>query len=301
MDHLSRISIFAAVVQNESFAGAGRQLGITTSAVSKQIQNLEAALKIKLLNRTTRKVSLTEEGALYYARSSRALADLQEAEEEIQELKSCPRGALKITMPHSFGIQHLSAAIAEFGHLYPDVELNINFDDQTVDLVGGGYDLAIRIGELKDSTLIAKRLASCPIILCASPAYLAAHGTPQAPADLAGHNMLAYSNKNGPHEWRYKTPLGKVEAIQLQGSFKCNSGDMLMQAACNDMGIATLPIFYVSAHIHTGALVPLLTEYLSWPRPDIYAVYMPSQYISTRLRLFIDHIAAHCNNLPWEA
>ncbi len=299
MDHLSRISIFIAVVQNESFAGAARQLGITTSAVSKQIQNLEAALKIKLLNRTTRKVSVTEEGALYYARSNRALADLQEAEEEIQDMKSCPRGALKITMPHSFGAKHLSSAIAAFGMRYPEVDLNINFDDKTVDLVGGGYDLAIRIGDLKDSSLIAKRLASCPILLCASPEYLVKHGKPQTPRALRGHNMLAYSNQTGAHEWRYKTPNGVVENIQLQGSFKCNSGEMLMQAACHGLGIATLPIFYVAEYIKSGALVPILSDYVSYPQRDIFAVYQPTQYISTRLRLFIDHLAASCKKLPW--
>ena len=165
MDQISRIGIFIAVVKNASFAGAARDLGITSSAVSKQIQNLEHELQVKLLNRTTRKVSVTEEGAIFFDRAGRALDDIQEAQEHIQERKACPSGSLKISLPLSFGLQYLGAAITSFALQYPEVELDVSFDDRIVDIIGDGYDLSVRIANLKNSTLIARRLASCPIIL----------------------------------------------------------------------------------------------------------------------------------------
>ena len=197
MDHLSRIGIFIAVVKNQSFARAARELGITSSAVSKQVQNLEHELQVKLLNRTTRKVAPTEEGAIFFERATRALEDLQEAREQVHELKSNPKGALKVSIPHSLGINYLAKGIAAFAKKYPDIHLDLNFDDRIVDMVSEGFDLVVRISDLQDSSLISRRLASCPITICASPEYLKTHGDLKTPEDLAKHNVLAYTRNTG--------------------------------------------------------------------------------------------------------
>jgi DNA-binding transcriptional LysR family regulator len=299
MDHISRIGVFIAVVKAGSFAGAALSLGITSSAVSKQIQNLEQDLQVKLLNRTTRNVSPTEEGTLYFERAARALEDLKEAEDEINELKSRPRGPLKISLPQSLGVKYFGDAIARFAARYPEVELDVSLDDRFVDVAGEGFDLVLRIGSLKDTSLIARRLAACPFVLCASPAYLRAHGTPQRPADLAEHNTLVFTGNRGPHEWRFTNEAGETDHVALQGGFKADAGEMLCKAALHDVGIVLLPIFYVAEHLESRRLQHVLPEFETAPARDIYAVFPPSRFQSTRLRLFVDHLVAAAKQLPW--
>ncbi|WP_350334235.1 LysR family transcriptional regulator [Coralliovum pocilloporae] len=299
MDHLSRIAIFVAVLQERSFAGAARKLGITGSAVSKQIQNLEHDLQVKLLNRTTRSVTPTEEGAVYFDRAKQALDDLKEAREELLELKSRPHGPLKIGLPHSLGIKYLTDCVARFADEYPEVALDVNLDDRYVDLVNEGYDVVVRIGALKDTSLVARRLASCPLFLCASPAYLKRHGVPDKPADLADHNVLAYTANSAIHEWRYRTPEQERGQVSLSGTFRSNSGDILCQSAVEGVGIVMLPVFYLAEHLKQGRLVRLFPDYTTWPERDIHAVFRPNRYQSARLRLFIDHLVAACRGLPW--
>jgi len=301
MDHISRIGVFIAVVKAGSFAGAAQSLGITSSAVSKQIQNLEQDLQVKLLNRTTRNVSPTEEGALYFDRAARALEDLSEAEDEINELKSRPRGPLKVSLPQSLGVKYFGDTIAQFAAQYPEVELDVSLDDRFVDVAAEGFDLVLRIGSLKDTSLIARRLADCPLVLCASPAYLRAHGTPQVPADLAQHNALAFTGNQGPHEWRFTNAAGETGQVALQGSFKADSGDILCKAALQDVGIVFLPIFYVAEHIKIGRLQHVLPDYATSPAREIYAVFPPNRFQSTRLRLFVDHLVTAAKQLPWRA
>lgn len=300
MNHISRIGIFIAVVKNDSFAGAAQELGITSSAVSKQIQKLEHELQAKLLNRTTRKVSLTEEGGIFFERAGRALEDLQEAEEQIHELKAHPRGSLKVSLPVSLGRKYLGKAIASFANQYPEVELNINFDDRFIDMIEEDIDISIRIGILQDSSMIARRLASCPQIVCASTEYLSKHPAPNHPKDLAEHNVLSYTRNKAMHEWRYKDPNGKEGQVNLRGTFKSNTGDMMCEAAIQGVGIVILPIFYVAEHLETGALQRILPDYTTWPDRDIHAVFLPNRYLSTRLRLFVDHLTITCKALPWE-
>ena len=300
MDPLSRINIFLEVVKAASFAGAGRKLGITSSAVSKQIQNLEHDLQIKLLNRTTRNVSVTEEGALYFDRAGRALEDLQEAEEQIHELKSRPRGSLKVSIPSKIGVTYLAKAITDFAKLYPQVNLDLNFEDTVVDIIDEGFDLAIRIGVLEDSSLISRRLASCPIYVCASPEYLKKHGTPTHPDDLLDHNVLAYTRNKVTTEWAYQDASGKQGEIRLHGNFRCDTGDMQRQAVLDGVGIAILPLFYVNENLANGDIVRILEDYTTWPDRNIYAVFRPNKYLSTRLRLFVDHMTIACKQLPWE-
>jgi DNA-binding transcriptional LysR family regulator len=300
MDHLSRVGVFLAVVKAQSFAGAARELGITSSAVSKQVQNLEQNLRVKLLNRTTRNVSVTEEGALYYERAGRALGDLQEAQEQIQEMKLRPKGPLKVSLPHSLGVKYLTEAIALFAVRYPEVDLNVSLDERFVDIVNEGFDVVLRIGSLKDTSLVARRLASCPFVLCASPAYLEANGTPKAPDDLSNLNVLAYTQNGGLHEWQYEDPVGKSGLVSLTGNFKSDSGDILCRAAIEGVGIVNLPVFEVAKHLESQELRSILPNYVTQPRREIYAVFQPNRFQSLRQRLIVDHLVATCKQLPWE-
>lgn len=301
MDHVSRVGVFIEVVKEQSFAGAARVLGITSSAVSKQVQNLEHDLQVKLLNRTTRNVSVTEEGAIYFERAARALEDLQEAREQIYELKSRPRGRLKISLPQSLGIKYLGQAIVEFAADYPEVELDVSLDERFVDIVNEGFDLAVRIGSLEDTSLVARRMASCPLVICASANYLEAHGTPLKPDDLTNHNVLAFTGNSGLHEWRYQDAVGQYGQVGLNGNFKSDSGDILCRAALEGVGIAILPIFYVAEHIKNQELYPVLSSYVTSPNRDIYAVFQPNRFQSTRQRLLVDHLVSTCRQLPWES
>ena len=300
MDHVSRVGVFLAVVKAQSFAGAARKLGITSSAVSKQVQNLEQDLQVKLLNRTTRNVSMTEEGAFYYERAERALGDLQEAQEQIYEMKSRPQGPLKISLPHSLGVKYFGQAVASFAVQYPEVELNVSLDERFVDIVNGNFDIALRIGSLEDTSLIARRMASCPFILCASPNYVEINGEPNTPDDLKGHNVLAYTRNGGIHEMRYEDPAGKIGQVGLTGNFKSDSGDILCRAAIEGVGIAILPAFYVAEHLENQELQTVLPKYVTWPKREIYAVFQPNRYQSQRQRLFVDQLVATCKELPWE-
>ncbi len=301
MDHVSRVGVFIEVVKEQSFAGAARVLGITSSAVSKQVQNLEHDLQVKLLNRTTRNVSVTEEGAIYFERAARALEDLQEAREQIYELKSRPRGRLKISLPQSLGIKYLGQAIVEFAADYPEVELDVSLDERFVDIVNEGFDLAVRIGSLEDTSLVARRMASCPLVICASANYLEARGTPLKPDDLTNHNVLAFTGNSGLHEWRYQDAVGQYGQVGLNGNFKSDSGDILCRAALEGVGIAILPIFYVAEHIKNQELYPVLSSYVTSPNRDIYAVFQPNRFQSTRQRLLVDHLVSTCRQLPWES
>ncbi|TNF21607.1 MAG: LysR family transcriptional regulator [Rhodobacteraceae bacterium] len=300
MDHISRIGVFVAVVEEGSFAGAARRLGMTSSAVSKQVQNLEQALQVKLLNRTTRHVAVTEEGAIYVDRAKRALTDLQEAEEELHALKSHPRGPLRVSLPQSLGVKYLTGCAARFARSHPHVTLDVSLTDRFIDPVRDGHDVVVRIGALDDSSLMTRRLASCPFLLCASAAYLDRRGRPETPADLAGHDVLAYSGTAGPHEWRYRDAAGQVGRVALQGSLRSDSGDMLCRAAVEGVGIALLPVFYVAEHLQAGRLQALLPDYRTWPDRDIHVLFRPNRHQPARLRLFVDHLVRTASDFPWE-
>lgn len=297
MDDLSRIKIFIEVAKQESFVGAARVLGITTSAVSKQIQKLEHSLKAKLFHRTTRKVTLTEEGALFYERTRHALDDIEEAKEQLNDLKAKPHGTIKISVPTSFGTSHLKKPLAEFASLYPEVTMNVSFDDRTVNIAEEGYDLAIRIGSLKDSSMIARKLIDVSFFVCASPTYLEKHGIPERPENLHAHNVIAYTRNKGAHEWHYETPEGKHESIKLSSSFKADSADMMIEACLNDIGIIIMPTLFIKNHVQKGALVPVLQEYQTAPKRSVYAVFPPNRYLSTRIRLLIEHLDKFCQKI----
>jgi DNA-binding transcriptional LysR family regulator len=288
MDPISRISVFVKVARLQSFAAAGRELGISGPAVSKQIQSLEDRLGVRLLNRTTRSVTLTEEGALYLDRAAKALEDLQEAELRIQELKDCPTGKLKINAPMSYGNQYLVAPIAQFAQRYPDVTLEVDFDDRWVDPIAEGYDVVVRIGVLEDSSLIARKLTSCPIILCASPAYEAMHGLPDLPSRLSDFPAIIYSQHGQSEEWRYQAPDGSRGSVRLNRGFAGNTAEMQLEACLQGLGLALLPAFIADEYLDSGALLRVLPAYETYPERGIYALFPQNRHLATRVRLFID-------------
>jgi Transcriptional regulator len=294
MDYLARIPIFLAVSRQQSFVAAARELGLTPSAVSKQIQHLEEELGVKLLNRTTRRVSLTEEGSLFFERAGRALDDLSEAREELNELKSTPRGILRVSAPAAL-CRQLKAPIAEFAATYPEVQMDVHFDDRLVDLGEEGFDVVLRIGALPDSSLIARRLAASPLIPCCSPEYIAKHGAPQTPEELAQHAVVAYTRNRGLHEWRYRSPDGTQGVVSLRGGFKCDAAEMMIEGACHGLGIVIMPWFFIREELESGRLVRLMPGYRTLPERNLYAVFPPNRFLSTRLRLFVDAMHAYCS------
>lgn len=298
MDYLSRIHIFLEVAKHESFADAARTLGITSSAVSKQVQNLEHELKVKLFNRTTRNVALTEEGALFFDRTRHALEDIAEAREQLNDLKAKPRGTIKISVPTAFGQSHLKKPLTEFARLYPEITLDISFDDRVVNIAEENFDLVIRIGTLHDSSMIARKFIDAPIHVCASPEYLRKHGTPEKPEDLKNHSVVAYTKNKGTHEWRYKNGKdGREGAISLTSRLKADNADMMLEAAIQGIGIVIMPVFFMSDHIRNGNLVKLMDGYQTWPQRNVYAIFPTNRYLSTRVRLLIEHLDAYCQTI----
>lgn len=300
MDHISRVGLFLEVVKHQSFAGAARAVGMTGPALSKQVQSLEDQLGVRLLNRTTRQVSLTEEGAIYSERARQALEDLQEAEHQVQEMKACPTGVLKISAPVSFGHKYLTKPIVEFAKQYPDVKLDVDYDDRHVDMMAEGYDVVIRIGAMEDSSHIARKLADCPIVLCASPELIAEYGMPEHPEDVAKYPALTYTRQGYYDEWRYKNnKTGETGVVALDRHLSANNAEVKVEACLQGVGISSMPIFTVIEHIQAGRLVHLFPECTIYPERYIYAMFPQNRHLSTKTRLFVDMLTMHSKNFPW--
>jgi DNA-binding transcriptional LysR family regulator len=287
-------------VDAQSFAGAARDFGLSPAMVSKHVQALEARLGARLLNRTTRRLSLTEVGRGYYERARQILADVDEADREASDLQAAPRGTLKLNAPFSFGIRHVAPAIAAYLAACPDVTVDVSLNDRYIDLVAEGVDLALRIGRLADSSLIARRLAPIRSVLVAAPAYVARHGQPDVPRDLTGRACLLYTYAAAADEWRFIGPDGSDQVVRVSGRLLANNGDMLRTAALQGLGIALLPSFIAGEHVRAGELVRLLPGYAA-PEGALYAVYPPSRHLSAKLRSFIDFLAARFGDAPeWD-
>jgi DNA-binding transcriptional LysR family regulator len=299
VDHISRVGVFLEVVKNESFAGAARALGLTGPAISKQVQSLEDQLGVKLLSRTTRHVGLTEEGAIYFEKARQALEDLDEAEQQIQELKACPTGKLKVNAPMSFGTQFLTRPIAAFAEQYPEVELEIEFNDRWADVVGEGFDVVIRIGSLEDSTLIARKLAPCPIILCAGKKLIEKYGLPEAVEQLSDYPGIIYNMHTQKEEWRYRDSNDVIGTQTLNRNFAANTAEMQLEACLHGLGVALLPAFSADAYLKSGELVALFPGYPTFPELGIYAMYPQNRYLSTRTRLFVDWLSNASEDFSW--
>lgn len=299
MNHISRVDLFLEVAKQRSFTAAAKCLNLSGPAVSKQVQTLENQLGVKLLNRTTRQVTLTEEGAIYAERAGQALEDLHEAERQILELKDCPVGKLRINVPLSFGIAYLSRPIVDFANRYPEVVMDVNYDDRRVDMIAEGYDVLVRIGSLEDSSLIARKLADSPIILCASPDYLKTHDQLVTPDDIDSHRGIVYTKHDNRALWQYIEKDGNIKKINFNRDFSANNAEVMVEACLQGTGIALLPVFSVAAHLQSGELVHILKHYRTYPEPAIYAVFPRNRYLSTKLRLFINHLVENCKKLPW--
>ena len=297
---LARIEVFLEVARQNSFAKAARTLGITGPAASKQVLALEQELGVKLLNRTTRHVALTEEGSLYYDRARVACDELKEAAALVQDLKSTPKGHLKISVPLSFGHMHLLPILSGFARKYSEIVMEVALDDRRVDVVADGYDMAIRIGVMDNSTLICKHLSDCPLVLVASAAYLKRCGKPQTPADLAKHRIIAYSLQGGATEWRYKDPRGKSGVFRSEGVFRANTAEMMLQAALDSVGIALLPLFSVENYLRSKRLIHILPDYVTDPVRTIFALMPPNRYRTVKVKLFLDWLTQACKAMPWE-
>lgn len=278
------ITEFVTVAETQSFTIAAKKLNISTAHVSRQVSALESRLAIKLLHRTTRKVSITEAGTIYYQRCRQLLDGLQEAEHAISNLHSKPTGKLKITAPITFGELIIAPLINNFIARYPDLEVELQLSNQKMDLVAEGYDLGIRQGQLEDSSMMAKRLASRTLFVCATPAYLAEYGTPRKLIDLNKHNCL----QGSLGYWRFQDN-GKTRNIHINGNLRCNSGRALADAALKGLGIVQLPGEYVRSHILKGQLVPLLEEYCA-PDEGVWAIYPHNKHLLPKVRMLIDYL-----------
>ncbi len=299
MDHVSRVGLFLKVVKHQSFAAAARELGMTGPALSKQVQSLEDQLGVRLLHRTTRLVTLTEEGAVYSEKARKALEDLEEAEQQLQEMKACPTGLLKVNVPVSFGVQYLAKPIAGFAKKYPDVYVDVNFDDRNVDVIAEGYDVVVRIGVLKDSSLIVRQLARCPKILCASATSANVDGLPQSPEELKDYNYIAYNNPDAVNEWHYRDKDGNIGSAQFTRAFSSNRLEMILEACLQGKGMSQLPIFAVAPYLKSGELVQVMPDYETYPERGIYAIFPQNRHLSTRVRLFIDWLTECSKDFPW--
>jgi DNA-binding transcriptional LysR family regulator len=292
MDRLTEMEAFVHVVDQGGFTDAARKLGVSKSAISKHVAALESRLAVRLLNRTTRRVSATEIGLAYYDRAKTVLKDAAEADDMVTAMQEAPRGALRVSAPVSFGIAHLSGAVAAFLTEYPEVEINLVLDDRFVEIVAEGFDLAVRIGTLADSSLRARRLAESGLHLVAAPSYLERAGTPKSLEDLAAHQLLHYSNLSTGNLWRLRGANGQERQVRAGGRLTTNNGDSLRRAAEAGLGIALQPSFILGTALRNGRLVEVLPG--ASPEPlGIYAVYPPGRFTQPKLRVFIDFLAEY--------
>jgi DNA-binding transcriptional LysR family regulator len=298
MDKFAHMQIFVGIVEAGSISGAAERLGLAKSAVSRRLAELEERLGASLIQRTTRRLNLTDSGRAYYERCVAILADLDEAESAVSQAHGSLKGGLKVALPLSFGLLHLAPLIQEFMTRHPEVRFDLDFNDRQIDLMQEGFDLAVRIATLEDSSLIARRLAPIRHILCASPGYLAQHGSPVTAADLARHVCLAYSNARDPGLWTYRGPDGLPGSVRVPVRLAASSGEFLMRAAIADEGLLLLPTFYVHPALCAGQLVTVLTDH-AWPELSAYAVYPPTRHLSNRVRAFIDFLVERLAGEPY--
>lgn len=291
MNKFEELEAFVAVVDSHSFSSAADKLGVAKSSLSKRVSELEKRLGVQLMQRTTRKLSLTDSGKHFYQRAVTVLADLNEAEEIVSDSQCGLIGGIKLTAPLGLGVGQLSIPISEFMLLHPRIEIDLYLNDRQLDLVDEGFDLAIRVGDLPDSSLIARKLASTGFAICASPAYLETHGVPKHPSELANHEVMVYSNVSATQQWSFDD-RGKRVSPRVKSRLSANNGEVLANFARQGLGIFNGPLFYLQAYIDSGELVPILTDY---PRQKvgIYAVYPPGRLVSRRVKMLSDYLLAY--------
>lgn len=290
---------FVRVVETGAFARAADRLGLSKSVVSRRVARLEDALGARLLTRTASGAQPTETGQAYFERASAILADLDAAQEVVAEHVTALSGPIRLSAPLSFGVQYLGPALAEFARAHPRVELDVSLEDRRVDLVGGGFDLAIRIGTLADSSLIARRVTTVRAAVLASPAWIAAHGRPAHPRDLNGQDFLVYANAPAGQQWRFRTGQ-RWEAVRGVTRLRADNGDILREAACAGLGIVLLPTFIAAPAIERGALEVLLPDY-PLEESALHLVMPPGRALTARVRALVDHLATRFGPEPmWD-
>jgi DNA-binding transcriptional LysR family regulator len=295
MDRFLEMQTFCAVVDAGSFVKAAETLGFSKPAVSRYVADLEARLGVRLLHRTTRKLSLTEEGSVFNARCRELLFGVEEAEAEVSSRSGAARGLLRVNAPVTFGIQHLSPLWEGFHELHPQVRLDVTLSDRVVDVVEEGFDLAIRIATLPSSSLISKRLASTRVVLCASPHYLESHGVPSHPSELADHQVIAYSYWSGGDNWQFDGPDGTV-SVTIKPWMHTNNGDTCRTIALAHQGVILQPTFLIGDDLAAGRLMELLPEYRSIEL-GIYAVYPTRKHVAPKVRALVEFLEKQLREL----
>jgi DNA-binding transcriptional LysR family regulator len=291
------MAVFSRVVAAGSLSAAARELGLSPALVSRRLAALESRLGIRLVHRTTRSLNLTVEGSRYYDACNRVLAEIEEADAEVSAGRVEPQGALKVALPASFGHQHVAPLVPQFAARYPKVQLALSLSDRSVNVMDEGFDVAVCIAELQDSSLAARRLAPNRRVVCASPAYLAAHGIPSTPEDLAKHNCLVTSEFAA--SWEYKAPDGRSASVRVQGRYACDNWEVLREWALAGLGIALKSTWDVYRQLQEGSLVALLPGYAFHSDVAIYAVYPHRRFLPAKTRVFIEFLAQSFGPEPY--
>lgn len=289
---LEQMSVFSRIVSAGSLSAAARDLGMSPAVVSRTLASLEARLGVRLVNRTTRRLHLTDEGVGYHEACSRILAEIEEADAEVSARRAEPQGVLRVALHASFAHKHIAPLIPEFADRFPGIKLALSLSDRTVNVIEEGFDLAIQIGELQDSSLAARKLAPNRRVVCASPEYLRKHGTPHIPYDLAGHNCIM-STVHGDFSstWEFRDPQGNPGSVRVTGKFACDNWEIMREWALSGMGIAIKSTWDVRRHLEDGSLVALCPGYTFGADVGIYAIYPHRRHLPAKSRVFIDFLA----------
>jgi DNA-binding transcriptional LysR family regulator len=296
-DSFNEMSVFVKVVASGSLSAAARELGVSPAMVSRRLAALEGRLGVRLVNRTTRSLHLTDEGASYYESCSRVLAEIEHANAAASAGRQEPQGTLRVALPAAFGNQYVAPLVPQFAARYPAVQLSLSLSDRTVNLLEDGFDLAVRIAALGDSSLAARRLAPNRRVVCATPEYLRRHGAPRTPDELAQHNCLIASDFSTA--WEYKGPDGKSGSVRVSGRYVCDNWEVLREWALAGLGIALKSTWDVRRHLENGALVSLLPGYSFDGDVAIYAVYPHRRHLPAKTRAFIDFLASSFGPEPF--
>ena len=298
MNRFENMDTFIRVVEVGSISGAADRLNVAKSAVSRRLKELEKHLGVELFHRTTRQMNLTDTGRAFYHQAVRILDDVLEAEIATSQAHGTLKGNLKIALPSTFGLMHMGPIINDFIKEHPQIEFDLDFNDREVDLIQEGFDLAIRIANLPDSSLIARRIAPVKTVICASPDYLQQMGTPRSPQDLINHKCLVYSLQRDFEYWHLTDANGNEIKTKIYPYLKASTGEFLKEAAVDGQGIILVPTFIAYQEIENGSLIPLLKNYTS-PQINAYAIYPQTRHLSQRVRAFVDLLVKRFEGIPY--
>ncbi len=298
MSRLDDIEIFTRVIDAGGFSAAARAMGVSKSHISKRVRALEARLDTQLLRRSTRQLDLTEVGEAFYVRTTKVLADLQAAEETVAALQGRPVGTLRLSVPVSFGLRYLADAVADFLDAHPQLVVDMSFEDRKVHLLEDGFDMAIRVGSLPDSSLMGRRLATMPAAVFGAPSFFERHGRPAHPNDLRDLPCLLYSYQASGRAWSFRDAAGETLRVPVDGPLTTNHGDALLAAARRGLGATFAPAFLACDDVRSGALVPCLEDWCQH-NGAVWAVYPPARHVAPKVRSFIDFLVDRFADPPW--